>query len=878
MAAQQTPRASELNQDDWLLLEATVERWEEAWRTQADPQLVRFVPPCAHSMRVRVLVELVKVDQERRWETGDHRFLEDYLAQWPELVGSPDVLAELVEAECLTRAILDHLPTPEELAHRFPAIARRIDLDQLAQKVVPEDFTVRIHSSNARSKETIHIGSADTPVPRMCCGELRVGGRLGRYEIRAILGRGGMGAVYRAYDAQLDREVALKIPRFDPAAEPELLERFIREARVAARIRHPHVCPVYDAGRVEGVPYLTMALIDGGSLEDRVREGVTPPRDAIEMVRKLAAGLEAIHLSGMVHRDIKPSNVLIDRAGEPLLADFGLARPLSGMDVINTSGLFSGTPAYMAPEQVVGGSVDARTDVYSLAVLLHRLITGSVSYPDIPANCLERTDSPAAPSPCAPCAGMDADLAAVCRRALSVDPSARQASAREFADELGKCLQGDAEPLFRRSSVSWPVALVAIVASALCLSGMALTIQSCRPDSQRTRQTAIDGQEVIPPSVPDSRIALQAELTAESLLRSMLSVNWSMPLTHATDTAVSHVQMTPDGTHLLALYNTISSTGSVAKIAARNGELSWQKQIPLEGRAIENGWIDRRGDVFLTSSVEGYAIWKTDTECEYEKGYFRTGPGCEYIGAVITDFSDNVYISGSESSRSGKGSTCAKLTSDLQLIWEVNVKYTEGKDDYSLDMALDSHGNLYRVGCDNPEEDQAQVRGRVIAHRADNGEVRSSFMVDEPSSFVAGVLTDEENCFYFAYSYNAIKGSGVPTGTERTVVEKRDLAGYVLWRREILYTGIVIGRNALRWASDGSLLLVFQITVAGNSYPGLASFSRGGERRWLKIVDRPGWNACRAGAEVAGTTAFLGLTSVSEPGRTEVVAIPLDPP
>ena len=239
-----------------------------------------------------MLAELVKVDQERRWETGDHRFLEDYLAQWPELVGSPDVLAELVEAECLTRAILDRLPTPEELAHRFPATAQRIDLDRLAQRVVPEDLTVRMHSSNARSNETIHNGSAETPVPRMCRGELRVGGRLGRYEIRAILGRGGMGAVYRAYDAQLDREVALKIPRFDPAAEPELLERFIREARVAARIRHPHVCPVYDAGRVEGVPYLTMALIDGGSLEDRVREGVTPPRDAIEIVRKLAAGLE----------------------------------------------------------------------------------------------------------------------------------------------------------------------------------------------------------------------------------------------------------------------------------------------------------------------------------------------------------------------------------------------------------------------------------------------------------------------------------------------------------------------------------------------------------------------------------------------------------
>ena len=165
-----------------------------------------------------------------------------------------------------------------------------------------------------------------------------------------------------------------------PDTEPELLERFIREARVAAGIRHPHVCPVYDAGRVEGVPYLTMALIDGGSLEDRVQAGGTPPRDAVEIVRKLAAGLETVHRAGMIHRDIKPSNVLIDQAGEPLLADFGLARPLSGMDVIQTAGPFSGTPAYMAPEQIADGSVDARTDVYSLAVLLHRLVTGELAH------------------------------------------------------------------------------------------------------------------------------------------------------------------------------------------------------------------------------------------------------------------------------------------------------------------------------------------------------------------------------------------------------------------------------------------------------------------------------------------------------------------
>ena len=175
-----------------------------------------------------------------------------------------------------------------------------------------------------------------------------------------------------------------------------------------------------------------------------------------------------------------------------------------------------------------------------------------------------------------------------------------------------------------------------------------------------------------------------------------------------------------------------------------------------------------------------------------------------------------------------------------------------------------------------PTTTSPTCRGRVISHRGDNGEVRSSVTVDEPSSFVGGVLADDENCCYYAYSYNALEGSGTPTGTERTVVVKRALKGNVLWRHEIPYIGILVSRNALCWQSDGSLLLVFQITVAGESYPGLASFSRKGDRLWLKIVDRLGWDVTRTGAEVSGTTAFLGLNCTSNPTRTDVVAVPIE--
>ena len=142
-----------------------------------------------------------------------------------------------------------------------------------------------------------------------------------------------------------------------------------------------------------------------------------------------------------------------------------------------------------------------------------------------------------------------------------------------------------------------------------------------------------------------------------------------------------------------------------------------------------------------------------------------------------------------------QGEHLRKLTSDLQLIWEVKSQNTEGKDDYSLDMAVDRLGNVYRVGYDSPDDEQSHIRGRVISHRGNDGEERFSFTVDEPSSFVGGVLADEENCIYLAYSYNAARGSGVPTGTERTVVAKCGLKGNVLWKRDIPYVGILVGRT-----------------------------------------------------------------------------------
>ena len=179
--------------------------------------------------------------------------------------------------------------------------------------------------------------------------------RFGRYRLLKLLGQGGMGTVYLAHDAQLDRPVALKIPQFDADEGPQILTRFYREAKAAALVQHPNICPLYDTGEIDGVPYLTMAFLEGKPLGEFVRAKPPTPRQSAFLVRKLALALQEAHKRGVIHRDLKPANVMIDRRGEPIVMDFGLARRTSRGDTrVTQEGAVLGTPAYMPPEQITG--------------------------------------------------------------------------------------------------------------------------------------------------------------------------------------------------------------------------------------------------------------------------------------------------------------------------------------------------------------------------------------------------------------------------------------------------------------------------------------------------------------------------------------------
>lgn len=210
---------------------------------------------------------------------------------------------------------------------------------------------------------------------------------IGRYEIRGELGRGGMGIVYRAYDPELEREVAIKSVQLEGATEEQRHEfelNLAREARASARLQHPHVVAVYDFFRAGDRAYIVMELVRGASLEAMLLAGDrNNHREILRVLRESASALDAAHAAGIVHRDIKPGNILFDETGRIRIADFGIARMLTGSDVqtMRETGQTAGTLSYMAPEQIAGAPIDGRADQFSFAVVAYQLFTGALPFP-----------------------------------------------------------------------------------------------------------------------------------------------------------------------------------------------------------------------------------------------------------------------------------------------------------------------------------------------------------------------------------------------------------------------------------------------------------------------------------------------------------------
>jgi len=270
-----------------------------------------------------------------------------------------------------------------------------------------------------------------------------IGRQLGQYHITALIGRGGMAVVYRAYQASMNREVAIKVVG-NQSDDLEFVSRFEREASVIAQLEHPHILPVYDFGRTLGVLYLAMRLVEGGSLDSRLRIAPLPVDQAARMFTAIASALTYAHQHGVIHRDIKPNNILLDTQDYCYLADFGLAKTIQHTTHLTASGSVMGTPSYMSPEQWRSENVDQQADIYALGVMLYEMLTGKLPFEsDTPFGLmyLHLDSMPTPPHTLNP--ALPEKLNDVISKALAKKPADRYASADAMAHDLNAILAGN---------------------------------------------------------------------------------------------------------------------------------------------------------------------------------------------------------------------------------------------------------------------------------------------------------------------------------------------------------------------------------------------------------------------------------------------------
>jgi eukaryotic-like serine/threonine-protein kinase len=296
--------------------------------------------------------------------------------------------------------------------------------------------TAVINTGPRGAAATMRIGTGTLPVT----GELEPGTTFAqRYEIEQVIGRGGMGVVFRAKDTQLDEVVALKTLTGDAMQRSsEELERFKREIRIARKITHRNVLRTYDFGESEGISFISMEYVRGYTLGELIQKPQSP-RVALSVVRQICRGLEAAHAEGIVHRDIKPQNVLIDQRGEVKLMDFGIARMSGGADAMTAAGVIIGSPHYMSPEQVRGEALDAQSDVYSMGVMMYEIFCGRRPFESSALTALlgaHLTEVPPPPIEIAP--SIPFAMSGIIMRCLEKEKSKRFANAGELLEALDR--------------------------------------------------------------------------------------------------------------------------------------------------------------------------------------------------------------------------------------------------------------------------------------------------------------------------------------------------------------------------------------------------------------------------------------------------------
>ncbi|MBM83237.1 MAG: hypothetical protein CMJ78_21965 [Planctomycetaceae bacterium] len=349
---------------------------------------------------------------------------------------------ECTSCQARLEAMIGGRPMNEPETLTSPAVAH--ERDPVLQKVLskmrgkPPEFYIEERNKGGDAPTTVVFPGDPTPEAPL--------GKLDRYHILERLGIGATGHIFKAQDPQLNREVAIKTLRQALSQSESARARFDQEARSAAKLDHENIISIYEVASPDNFPpYMVMELVEGDSLRDRlVPDRPFDAREAVEIIRQVALGLQAAHDAGVIHRDIKPSNILLaephDRA---MIADFGLAREVRGKGGLTVEGVVAGTPAYMSPEQIAHfKTADRRSDIYSLGVILYELLTGQRPFRGVMRMVLTQVLNDEPPRPRELNDSIPLDLERICVKCIAKQPSGRYQSGKELADELTRWLEG----------------------------------------------------------------------------------------------------------------------------------------------------------------------------------------------------------------------------------------------------------------------------------------------------------------------------------------------------------------------------------------------------------------------------------------------------
>jgi serine/threonine-protein kinase len=466
------------------------------WREGEQPKVEEYVAAAGIDAPGDLLA-VVRIDQAERYQLGQRIATETYLESFPALAQDRERAIDLIFAEYLLREAMGAAPTPDEFLERFPQYAGELKLQlELHQALVTHHMPEACAAGETIS--TLMPGESPGGMPQ-----------LPGYEILGVLGRGGMGIVYRAWRSELRRHVALKMVHAGAQATASVLARFRIEAEAVARLQHPNIVQIYDVGQHLGSPFLVLELIEGRNLVQRTAGTPQMAEWSAALLETLAKAIHAVHEQGVVHRDLTPANVLLTSDGIAKITDFGLAKLLDGTGELRTqTGDLLGTPSYMAPEQASSrhAEIGPATDVYALGAILYELLTGRPPFKaELPLETLRQvlTDEPVAPTRLRP--KLPRDLETICLKCLQKEPRQRYSGALALAVDLRRYLDG--RPIVARPSNivergwSWckrnrAVAVLLAMVIGLCVTlaigstTAALWLKSSRDDARLQRSLA----------------------------------------------------------------------------------------------------------------------------------------------------------------------------------------------------------------------------------------------------------------------------------------------------------------------------------------------------------------------------------------------------